>query len=352
MRSTALASALALTAMLGAPALAQDAQQQQQQAAGQAQQAFPALQKAQQELQAAARQLEQASQANDPQALEQAKQEVQKAIDGVRQAMSQMPPEQRAELQESLRQAEQGMQITDPSSMIEAARRLVRAANTTPGTVVALSTWRYDPLYAEGWRSEEIWDAEIYGPEGQEIGDIENLLLGSDGQILSVVAEVGGIWDIGDTHINVPWQEVKVGPNFERITIPVNEDNVDDYSLFKDWHLTVGEAKAETTQVDDDLAVGPRVWKLTDILDDYVMLAGHVPYGYVDDVVFDRQGALKAILVRPDVSWGVPGYYAYPYQAWWDPGLGYHTLPYARADIEGLEPFDHERLEGNQPSEG
>lgn len=351
MRSTLSVSTVALTAaMLALPAMAQDAKQQPQE---QQTQSSQALQQAQQQLKAAARQLQQASQANDPEALEQARNDVQRAIDGVRQAMSEMSPEQRAELQESLRQAEQGMQITTPASMAEAAQRLEQVADSTSGTsVVALSSWSYDPLYAEGWRTEEIWDADVYGPEGEEIGEIENLLLGRDGQILSVVAEVGGLWDIGDTHVNVPWDEVTVGPNFERITIPVNEDNVDDYSLFKDWHLTAGEAKTETTQVDDSLTVGLRAWKLTDILNDYVMLAGHVPYGYVDDVVFNREGALQAIVVRPDVSWGVPGYYAYPYPAWWNPGLGYHALPYARADVEGLEPFDYQRLEGNQPSEG
>lgn len=349
MRSAALVSALALM-VLAAPATAQDATSQQPQ---QQQQATRALQQAQQQLRAAAQQLQQASQANDPQALAQARTEVQQALDQVRQAMGQMSPEQRAQLQENLRQAEQGMQVTNPASLAEAIQRLERVASaTTPDTPVLLSTWSYDPLYADGWRSAEIWDAEVLGPDGVEIGEIENVLIGRDGRILSIIAEVGGVWDIGDTHINVPWDQVKVGPELEQLTIPVTEDNVEDFSLYKDWHIRAPEARSETTEVDDDLAIGPGVWKLTDLLDDYVMLAGHVPYGYVDDVVFNRQGELKAIVVRPDVTWGVPGYYAYPYPAWWDPTLGYHALPYARADIGDLKPFEYGRLEGSQPSKG
>lgn len=354
MRPTCI-SLFALAATLATPALAQETAKgapATQATAGQADKgAMEALKNARAQLRAAAQRLEQASLNNDQQAVAQARTGIGQAIHGIRQAMTNLPPERRANLQERLRQAEQGMQVSDPAENVQAAQRLDQAMGASLDPVVLLSTWSYDPLYAEGWRSEEIWDAAVFGPDGQQIGGIENVLVGLDGKILSVIAEVGGVWDIGDTHVNVPWSEVTVGENFDRVTIPVNEENVAGYSLFKDWHLTAAEAKAETTDVDDDLAVGPHAWKLTDILDDYVMLQGGVPYGYVDDVVFDRTGKLQAIMVRPDVTWGARGPYAYPYPAW-SPALNHHVLPYARADVEGLAPFDYGKLEGNEPAAG
>lgn len=353
MRPTCI-SLFAVAATLATPALAQEPAKDAPatQAAGQADKgAMTALKSAREQLRTAAQRLEQASLKDDQEGASQARTEIGQAIENIRQAMTNLPADQRANLQEGLRQAEQGMQISDPAENVQAAQRLDEAMGTSLDPVVLLSTWSYDPLYADGWRSEEIWDAAVFGPEGQEIGEVENVLVGLDGKILSIIAEVGGVWDIGDTHINVPWSEVRVGENFDRVTIPVNEENVAGYSLFRDWNLTAGEAKAETTDVDDDLAVGPHAWKLTDILDDYVMLKGGVPYGYVDDVIFDQTGMLQAIMVRPDVTWGARGPYAYPYSAW-GPALNYHVLPYARADLEGLAPFDYDKLAGNEPAAG
>jgi hypothetical protein len=63
---------------------------------------------------------------------------------------------------------------------------------------IPVSEWSYDDLYAQGWRSDQIWNSEVHGPGGEEIGDIENIIIGKDGRILSIIAEVGGLWDIGD----------------------------------------------------------------------------------------------------------------------------------------------------------
>lgn len=355
MHRPSLAFATLLLAGVSLPALAQDSSSPQPEAstsAGESQsQAMQALRSAQQELRAAAQELQQASASGDQAAVEQARSEIQRAIDAIRQAMTQLPPEQRAELQEGLRQAERGMQLPGQAAAVQAAQQLDESLSRSTGTVVALTTWSYDPLYAEGWRSEEIWDATVVGPNGEEIGEIENVLVGRDGRILSIIAEVGGFWDIGDTHINVPWDQVELGPELERVTIPVNEENVEEFSLFKDWEIDAQEAKVETTQVDDDLVAGTGAWKLTDLLGDYVMLEGGVPYGYVDDVVFGRDGQLKAVVVRPDVTWGAPGYYAYPYPGW-HPMLDHHALPYARDEVVVLKPFDYGRLEGGEAAGG
>jgi sporulation protein YlmC with PRC-barrel domain len=213
---------------------------------------------------------------------------------------------------------------------------------------IPVSEWSYDDLYAQGWRSDQIWNAEVHGPGGEEIGDIENIIIGKDGRILSVIAEVGGLWDIGDTHISVPWNQVKVGTGFDRVTIPVTEENISNYSLFKDNYLTAMDAKGDRQAVDDDLTTGPRAWKLTDLTNDYVLLQDRTGYGWVDDVIFSRDGEIKAVVVRPDVGYGTPGTYAYPFYGWgygWNPGRDYYGLPYDRNEITGLDQFDYERLE-------
>lgn len=232
------------------------------------------------------------------------------------------------------------------------AQQATTAAPLSDAEVINLNEWRYDELYTQGWRAEDFWAAEVYGPAGEEIGDVENLIIGQDGKILSIIAEVGGLWDIGDTHVNVPWDQVEIAPGLDRITIPVTEENVGDYSLFKTNLLTAEKAAGETQVVDDDLATGMQAWKLTDLTNDYVRLRGddagaHANYGYVDDVIFSRDGELQAVVVRPDVGYGAPGYYAYPYYGYgygWVPGTPYYDLPYRQNEIGELEPFDYERM--------
>jgi len=214
--------------------------------------------------------------------------------------------------------------------------------------VIRLSDWRYDDLYTGGWSLENFIDeVEVYGPAGEEIGDIENVVMGPDGRILSVIAEVGGLWDIGDTHVNVPWDQVSLTGDGKGVIIPVTEETVEDFSLFDADHLRAAEAAGNVQEVDDDVEVGPRAWRATELIDDYVRLSDGTNYGYVDDLII-KDGKVAAVVVKPDVAYGVGGPYAYPYYGYgagWRPGLDYYEMPYRSTDVTDRETFDYGALD-------
>jgi len=210
--------------------------------------------------------------------------------------------------------------------------------------VVDITTWAYDDLYAGGWRAEWALGSDVYGPEGEEIGELEDIIIGPEGQILSIVAEVGGFWDIGDSHISVPWDEVQVSDDFDRFQIPVTEENVEQYSAHE-ARLTATEAAGEVALV-DDVAAGVRAWRARELIGDYAYLEDRVGYGYVDDLIF-REGRLESVVIRPDVGYGDAGYYAYPYHGYdygWHPGYDYYQLPYTEEEAADLEPFEYDEL--------
>lgn len=220
--------------------------------------------------------------------------------------------------------------------------------------VLPLAQWAYDPVYAGGWSAEAMLDAEVYGPTGEEIGEMENIVVGPDGMIQAIIIEVGGFWDIGDTHVAVPWDQVEIAPRLERVVVPVTEESVEDYGLYGEGGLYgdqtyfTAEDVDQAQVVDDDLVTGPRLWKVSELLDDNVVLEGGVGYGYVRDMIFDEAGSVEAVVVNPDVGYGVAGPYAYPFYGYgygWRPGLDYYGLPYGREDLADLEPFEYERLE-------
>src|SRR6056297_3482176 len=62
-----------------------------------------------------------------------------------------------------------------------------------PDDVQLLSSWNYDPLYAEGWSVENMFDmTEVVDANGEDIGDIENVIFSNEGEVLGIIAQVGG----------------------------------------------------------------------------------------------------------------------------------------------------------------
>lgn len=199
---------------------------------------------------------------------------------------------------------------------------------------IDLVAWAQERDFENGWTAEQLIDTEVQGQTGEDIGEVENLVVGTDAQIQKIIVESGGLWDIADTHFAVPWDQVKVGPNLEQVTVPVNEENVEDFSLFDE---------------DDEVQTGERAWRASELMNDYVSLKDYVGYGMVQDLLFSQNGELTAVIVYPDVGYGIGGPYAYPYYGYdrgFDPGSGYYQLPYTRNEIAELGPFDYSAFRG------
>ncbi|MGV0820620.1 PRC-barrel domain-containing protein [Martelella sp. AMO21009] len=198
--------------------------------------------------------------------------------------------------------------------------------------VIALADWNTDELYASGVSVDHILDdVAVYGETGEEIGSVENIVFDRSGEIRSIIAEVGGFWDLFDTHVNVPWDEVQF--ETDRITVPVNEDNLPDYGMFKPSYLAAREASSETQVVDDDLRTGPVAFRATDLIGDFARVEDgdiYSDYGYINDLVID-DGRLAAVVVSPEDGYGVRRPYAYPYYGYgYAPGSSYYDMPYDR----------------------
>jgi sporulation protein YlmC with PRC-barrel domain len=212
--------------------------------------------------------------------------------------------------------------------------------------IVRIADWDEEKLYAGGISVERMMDDfEVYGAGGEEIGDIENVVFSREGRVLSIIAEVGGLWDIGDTHVNIPWDQVDL-TTAGQVVVPVTEDNVEDYSFAATDYLTAFEAAGDVQVVDDDLATGPRAFRATELIGDYARIKdgdGVANYGYVNDLIV-RGDQLQAVVVNPDAGYGARGAYAYPYYGL---GLGYgsyYDMPYERDEALRAEPLEYDRF--------
>ncbi|KAF0676210.1 PRC-barrel domain-containing protein [Profundibacterium mesophilum] len=89
------------------------------------------------------------------------------------------------------------------ADMMENRAELIRSRDITGGAIYAFS---------EGM-SEGFDEASIYeevGGDWNEIGEIEDVILSRDGQMIGVVGEVGGFLDIADKHVMIPVEDVRL----------------------------------------------------------------------------------------------------------------------------------------------
>lgn len=192
---------------------------------------------------------------------------------------------------------------------------------------------------------------EVVGGNGEVIGDVENLIFSDDGELLGLIAEVGGFWDIGDTHVHIPWDDVEVGDSIGQIETALTEATVDNYDVFGDYAFDVDSLLESDTDfrgpVNDDLITGPTIFRASDLIGDYAYLSDGVRYGYIADVLVSN-GELSAI-VTDAASAGRRGYYAYPYTyRGVSPAAGPHyIMPYGAPQVDTIENFNYDSMQMN-----
>lgn len=226
----------------------------------------------------------------------------------------------------------------------------VSAQTVEKDDVVSLNDWKYDALYSDGLSVDRMFDeTNVYGPLGEQIGSVHNVLFDADGKVLSLIAEVGGFLEVADTHVNVPWDQVEFTAN--GIRIPITEENAEDYSMFRPDVIGKPVATGGVGAVAEDARTTAQVWRATQLIDDLARVRDgdrFANYGYVRDLII-KDGQLSAVVVSPDVGWsdGAGAPFAYPYYGTdygWHPTMSYYNLPYGRQEVAGLEPFDYDRF--------
>lgn len=92
-------------------------------------------------------------------------------------------------------------------------------------------------------------------------------------------------------------------------------------------------------------------WRISKLIGGYAYPAD-AGYDRVEDVVINPAGEVLAVVVDPDVTYGLDGYYAWPFYGFdygFDPGLDYYEVPYGEDEVAELEPFDYEVFDDADP---
>jgi sporulation protein YlmC with PRC-barrel domain len=204
--------------------------------------------------------------------------------------------------------------------------------------LIDIRTWKIDDAGQSGWSVKKLIGTKAFSENKKQIGHVENLIFGPDGKVRKLVVATGGFLGMDETPLAVNWTDVKIGPDTDYVNTPITAESVKKYGLFDG--------------MPDHVAKGPHEWRATQLMGDYVNLRGRIHYGSVRDLIISKEGELKAVIVRPDVSYGQNGYYAYPYYGYgasygngydWNPGYDHYDLPLGKTDIANLLPYVYKK---------
>jgi len=138
------------------------------------------------------------------------------------------------------------------------ATLIVLAVPALAADEIDIRTWKLDEAGRTGWSVKKLIGTKAFGPNRKEVGEVENVIFGPDGKVRKLIVTTGGFLGIGDTALSVNWKDIKVGPDIGYVNTPLTAEGVEKYGLFD------GMA--------DQVAKGPREWRATELIGDYVNL--------------------------------------------------------------------------------
>ncbi|HVL35538.1 MAG TPA: PRC-barrel domain-containing protein, partial [Burkholderiales bacterium] len=190
-------------------------------------------------------------------------------------------------------------------------------------------------LYAGGWSAEQMIGTAARGAAGEDIGTVRDLVVSPAGLVERVVVGASGLFGLGQRFVDVPWNEVRIGPAMAYVQTPVRAENVREFSLF--------------TGLENEVRMAPGAWRVNELLGEFASLEDVERYGIVSDVIFDERGQARAVIVARGAGWwGGPDWYAFPYVGF-DRAADAYPLPYRSADIGALPRFDYVELSELSP---
>ena len=63
---------------------------------------------------------------------------------------------------------------------------------------------------ANAWSISRIHKQAVYNPNNERIGEIDDVLVNAEGRAMALVVGIGGFLGIGETHVLVPFDAVKI----------------------------------------------------------------------------------------------------------------------------------------------
>lgn len=156
---------------------------------------------------------------------------------------------------------------------------LVVAMAAASAAFSAEGDWSNDQLYREGWRASRLMGKPVRNNE-KVIGEVSDLIINGNGDLERLLVRSHGLVATGENNFGVVWPLVTLARDFSSVTVPVSEEFATLYNA-------------------DRVVLTPNRWSVKRLLGARVVVEGPAEYGRMDDVIFNREGQIRAIVVDP-----------------------------------------------------
>ena len=97
--------------------------------------------------------------------------------------------------------------------------------------------------------SDKVEGTAVYGPDGEQIGTVEQVMIGkTDGRVAYAVLSFGGFLGMGDEHYPVPWEQLTYDTDLGGYRTNLTREQLDaapKYSGTSDWDTGLGRRVRE-----------------------------------------------------------------------------------------------------------
>jgi len=98
------------------------------------------------------------------------------------------------------------------------------SGSTTPPAAGTASVTPTAGVFPMANDAKSMIGKDVYGANGNKVGELNNLLVGADGRVHAAVVEFGGFLGMGENKVAVPWDQLNI--NQDRITTNMTQDQV------------------------------------------------------------------------------------------------------------------------------
>lgn len=90
-----------------------------------------------------------------------------------------------------------------------------------------------DYLGRSDLRASELIGSPVLDERGSELGQIDDLIVSRDDEIVSVLVSVGGFLGVGDKQVAIPYEELKVSPETRELFLAMGEEQLMDLPEYR-----------------------------------------------------------------------------------------------------------------------
>lgn len=105
---------------------------------------------------------------------------------------------------------------------------------------------------ASEWRGSKLIGASVYGPDNNSIGEINDVLIGDNGNVRAVVIGVGGFLGVGEKDVALPFSALNVtrksgSSAVDKITVTYTKDQLNNAPKFAYYDNNQAQTTGERT---------------------------------------------------------------------------------------------------------